>query len=56
MNQSLLLLREERLRLPDAPKADVGAARLQDTRGQMSRALQSLQLLRYVCRRHTADA
>ncbi|XP_011605069.2 HAUS augmin-like complex subunit 6 [Takifugu rubripes] len=44
--QSLQLLREERRRLPDAPGAGVGAARLQDTRGQMSRALQSLQLLR----------
>lgn len=54
-NQSLQLLREERRRLAAAPGPAVGAAPLQDARGQMSRALQSLQLLRYVCHRHAAD-
>uniref|UniRef100_H3CP05 HAUS augmin-like complex subunit 6 N-terminal domain-containing protein n=1 Tax=Tetraodon nigroviridis TaxID=99883 RepID=H3CP05_TETNG len=44
MNHSLQLLREERRRLRRA--ADLSPARLQDQRGQMSRALQSLQLIR----------
>lgn len=53
-NHSLQLLAEERRRLPVGPSPDVGAARLQETRGRMWRALQSLQLLRYLCRRHAA--
>lgn len=43
---SLQVLREEQRRLPTPPPADLGAAQLRDKRGQMSRALHSLQLIR----------
>lgn len=48
LNHSLQVLREERRRLAPAhaPRADLRPAQLQDKCGQMSRALQSLQLIR----------
>lgn len=43
---SLQVLREEQRRLPAAARFHLGPAQLQGRRGQMSRALQSLQLIR----------
>lgn len=48
MNHSLQVLREERRRLCHTPSSDLSPAQLQDKCGPMSRALQSLQLIRYL--------
>lgn len=46
MKLSLQVLREEQRRLPTPPPAVLAPAQLQDKRGQMSRALLSLQRIR----------
>ncbi|XP_026155178.1 HAUS augmin-like complex subunit 6 [Mastacembelus armatus] len=46
MNHALQLLRDERCRVPDAPKAQLSPQDLQDKCQQMSRVLQDLHLLR----------
>lgn len=46
MKLSLEVLREERRRLPAPPPAVLAPAQLRDKRGQVSRALLSLQLIR----------